>query len=116
MQEFILGSIFGWKRADGTRRFRRAYIEAGKGCGKSPLVGGIGLYGLVYDNEPGAQIYAAAATKEQASILFRDAVKMMRQSPDLSKKIKPSGGFEEGIQPCPSKDLVVLSTDVEGSR
>ncbi|MCG7507072.1 terminase large subunit [Mesorhizobium retamae] len=94
MQEFILGSIFGWKRADGTRRFRRAYIEAGKGCGKSPLVGGIGLYGLVYDNEPGAQIYAAAATKDQASILFRDAVKMMRQSPDLVKKIKPSGGFE----------------------
>lgn len=94
MQEFILGSIFGWKRADGTRRFRRAYIEAGKGCGKSPLVGGIGLYGLVYDDEPGAQIYAAAATKDQASILFRDAVKMMRQSPDLSKKVKPSGGFE----------------------
>lgn len=94
MQEFILGSIFGWKRVDGTRRFRRAYIEAGKGCGKSPLVGGIGLYGLVYDNEPGAQIYAAAATKDQASILFRDAVKMMRQSPDLSKKVKPSGGFE----------------------
>lgn len=94
MQEFILGSIFGWKRQDGTRRFRRAYIEAGKGCGKSPLVGGIGLYGLVYDEEPGAQVYAAAATKDQASILFRDAVKMMRQSPDLSKKVKPSGGFE----------------------
>lgn len=94
MQEFILGSIFGWKRADGTRRFRRAYIEAGKGCGKSPLVGGIGLYGLVYDNEPGAQIYAAAATKDQASILFKDAVKMVRQSPDLNSKLKPSGGFE----------------------
>lgn len=94
MQEFILGSIFGWKRADNTRRYRRAYIEAGKGCGKSPLVGGIGLYGLVYDNEPGAQVYAAAATKEQASILFRDAVKMTRQSPDLASKIKPSGGFE----------------------
>lgn len=95
MQEFILGSIFGWKRADGTRRFRRAYIEAGKGCGKSPLVGGIGLYGLVYDDEPGAQIYAAAATKDQASILFRDAVKMVRQSePKFRDKIKPSGGLE----------------------
>lgn len=94
MQEFILGSLFGWKRQDGTRRFRRAYIEAGKGCGKSPLVGGIGLYGLVYDDEPGAQVYAAAATKEQASILFRDAVKMVRQSPDLDAKLKPSGGFE----------------------
>jgi phage terminase large subunit-like protein len=93
MQEFILGSVFGWKRADGTRRFRRAYIEAGKGCGKSPLVGGIGLYGLAADGEAGAQIYAAAATKDQAGILFRDACKMVRQSPDLARRLKFSGGF-----------------------
>lgn len=93
MQAFILGSIFGWKRSDGTRRFRRAYIEAGKGCGKSPLVGGIGLYGLIADGEAGAQIYAAAATKDQAGILFRDACKMVRQSPDLERRIKFSGGF-----------------------
>lgn len=26
-QAFIIGSLFGWKRADGKRRFRRAYIE-----------------------------------------------------------------------------------------
>jgi phage terminase large subunit-like protein len=93
MQVFIIGSLFGWKRADGTRRFRRAYIEAGKGCGKSPLVGGIGLYGLTADGEAGAQIYAAAATKDQAGILFRDACKMVRQSPDLAKRMKFSGGF-----------------------
>lgn len=93
MQEFILGSLFGWRRADGTRRFRRAYIEAGKGCGKSPLVGGIGLYGLTADGEAGAQVYSAAATKDQAGILFRDACKMVRQSPDLAKRLKFSGGF-----------------------
>ncbi len=113
MQEFILGSLFGWKRQDGTRRFRRAYIEAGKGCGKSPLVGGIGLYGLVYDDEPGAQVYAAAATKEQASILFRDAVKMVRQSPDLNAKLKPSGGFEREYNLAYLKKIVVLSANVE---
>jgi phage terminase large subunit-like protein len=94
MQAFILGSIFGWKRADGTRRFRRVYIEAGKGCGKSPLVGGIGLYGLIADGEPGAQIFSAAATKDQAGILFRDAVKMARQVDFFGKRVKPSGGFE----------------------
>ena len=38
-QAFIVGSLFGWKRADGRRRFRRAYIEQGKGNGKSPLSG-----------------------------------------------------------------------------
>lgn len=91
-QAFIVGSIFGWKRADGTRRFRRAYIEEGKGNGKSPLAGGIGLYGMMADKEPGAQIYAAAAKKEQAAILFADAVKMVKQSPHLANRITPTGG------------------------
>ena len=45
-QAFIIGSLFGWKRADGRRRFRRAYIEQGKGNGKSPVAGGIGLFGM----------------------------------------------------------------------
>lgn len=91
-QCFIIGSLFGWKRADGTRRFRRAYIEQGKGNGKSPLAGGIGLFGLTGDGEPGAQIYAAASRKDQADILFRDAVKMRNQSPALRNALSPSGG------------------------
>lgn len=91
-QAFIVGSIFGWKRGDGTRRFRRAYVEQGKGNGKSPLAGGIALCGLVYDAEPGAEIYSAGATKDQAGILFRDAVKMVKQSPELNSRLKSSGG------------------------
>lgn len=90
-QDFIIGSIFGWKRLDGTRRFRRAYIEQGKGNGKSPLAGGIGLYGLMADGEAGAEIYSAGATKDQAGILFRDAVKMVDKSPDLDRRLKRSG-------------------------
>lgn len=91
-QDFIIGSLFGWKRLDGTRRFRRAYIEQGKGNGKSPLAGGIGLYGLTADGEAGAEIYSAGATKEQAGILFRDAVKMARKSPVFENALKFSGG------------------------
>lgn len=91
-QAFKLGSLFGWKRSDGTRRFRRAYIEEGKGNGKSPLAGGIGLYGMMADNEPGAEIYAVAAHRDQAKILFNDAVTMVDQSPDLAKRITQSGG------------------------
>lgn len=92
-QAFKLGCLFGWKRADGTRRFRRAYIEEGKGNGKSPLAGGIGLYGMTADDEAGAQIYAAAAKKEQAAILFQDACKMVRKSPALGKRLAFSGGI-----------------------
>ncbi len=90
-QAFIVGSLFGWKRADGTRRFRRAYIEQGKGNGKSPLAGGIGLIGMMADGEPGAQVFAAASKMEQARILFNDAVSMVRQSPALAERITPTG-------------------------
>ena len=90
-QQFIVGSLFGWKRKDGTRRFRRAYIEQGKGNGKSPMAGGIGLYLMGSDNEPGAEVYSAGASREQARVLFSDAVKMARQVPALTKRITFSG-------------------------
>lgn len=91
-QLFVVGSLFGWKnKADGMRRFRMAYVETGKGSGKSPLAAGIGLYGMLADGEPRAEIYAAATKKDQAQVLFRDAVAMVQQSPRLSDAILPSG-------------------------
>ena len=91
-QAFRIGSLFGWKRADGTRRFRRFYDEEGKGNGKSPMLAGIGLYCLVADGEARAEVYAAGSKKDQAMVLFRDAVAMVDQSPDLRGKLTKSGG------------------------
>lgn len=91
-QSFIVGSLFGWYGLDGQRRFRVAYVEIGKGNGKSPLAAGIGHYMLVADNEPRAEVYAAATKKDQAMILFRDAVAMVDQSPALSRRLLKSGG------------------------
>lgn len=90
-QQFIVGSLFGWKRKDGTRRFRRCYIEAAKGNAKSPLLAGVGLYCLLADGEPRAEIYAAASKRDQAMVLFRDAVAMVDQSPLLSARLTKSG-------------------------
>lgn len=90
-QAFIVGSIFGWIDAEGLRRFRTAYVETAKGSGKSPLAAGIGHYGLMADREPRAEIYAAATKKDQAMILFRDAVAMRDQSPELASRLTKSG-------------------------
>lgn len=90
-QAFIVGSLFGWMGADGYRRFRTGYVETAKGSGKSPLAAGIGLYGMVADGEAGAEVYAAATKKDQAMILFRDAVAMVDHSPELSARITKSG-------------------------
>ena len=73
-QEFIISNLFGWKNADGFRRFRMAFVLTSKGQGKSPLSAGIGLYCLVADGEAAAEVYAAASKRDQAMILFRDAV------------------------------------------
>ena len=93
-QRFVIGSLFGWMGPDGHRRFRNAYIETAKGSGKSPLAAGVGMLGLVADNEPRAEIYSAATKKDQAMILFRDAVAMVDQSPELSKRLQKSGTGE----------------------
>lgn len=90
-EAFIVGSLFGWKASDGFRRFRVAFVEAGKGSGKTPLAAGIGLLLLTADAEPRAEIYAAATKKDQAMIAFRDAVAMVDQSPALANKLVKSG-------------------------
>lgn len=91
-QQFIIGSIFGWKREDGFRRFRRAYVEMAKGGGKSPMAGGVGMYCLLADGEAQAEVYAGASMKSQAMVIFRAAVMMWKQSPALSARLTPSGG------------------------
>jgi len=91
-QCFVVGSLFGWKRPGGRRRFRTAYVETGKGSGKSPLAAGIGHYMLTADGESRPEVYAAATKKDQAMVLFRDAVAMFQQSPALKRRLTPSGG------------------------
>lgn len=91
-QQFVIGSLFGWYNSDGTRRFRTAYVETGKGSGKTPLAAGIGLYGLTADGQAAAEIYSAATARDQASIVFRDAVRMRNQNPELAELIKEQVG------------------------
>lgn len=86
-QVFIVGSLFGWKREDGHRRFRRAYIEIGKGNGKTPLAAGVGLKGLCADGQSRPEIYAAATTANQARILYRDAQAIVDATPELETNV-----------------------------
>lgn len=86
-QVFILSTVFGWRRrADGGRRFRRVYIEVGRGNGKSSLSSGVGLYCLVADKEPGAEVYSFATTRDQAKIVFGDAKQMALQNAPLRQR------------------------------
>jgi len=86
-QQFWIWSLFGWKRADGSRRFRTAYLEVGRKQGKTTIAAGAGLYLAFVDGEPGAEVYSAATMRDQARISHRDATRMVKSSPQLRQMI-----------------------------
>jgi phage terminase large subunit-like protein len=87
-QHQVISDIFGTVDDDGNRVFQTGYIEVPKKNGKSELAAGIALFALVADNEPGAEVYSAAAAKDQASLVFKVAASMVEHSPVLSSKLQ----------------------------
>lgn len=73
---FVVGSLFGWMAASGRRRFRHAWLELGKGQVKSPLMAALGLYVMGWSGIARSEVYAIAKDRNQANVLFQDAVAM----------------------------------------
>lgn len=81
---FVVCCIFGWvDKRKGFRRFLEAFIEVARKNGKTTLAALIALYCLTADGEFGAEIYAAAASKNQAGEVFRAARAMALAAPDF---------------------------------
>ena len=107
----IVMPLFGWRRADGTRRFRKAYIEVPKKNGKSTLCGGLALYLLLADGEPRAQIYGAAADRDQAGIVFHEAANMVMSSAELQRRLQVVRSTKRIIDPTTNSFYHAISAD-----
>ena len=90
-QQFVVGSLFGWCGPDGGLRYRTAYLELGKGNGKTPLSAGILLLHLLTARSP-VQVYSAANSQKQAHILFRDLERMVATSSHLRRRVQGTVG------------------------
>jgi phage terminase large subunit-like protein len=86
-QSFIDAMLFGWKRSGGARRFRQGYIAVPRKNGKTTLLSGEGLKLLVADKEPGAEVYTIASTRDQAKLIFDEAVQMRNASAPLTQRV-----------------------------
>lgn len=85
-QCFILTTVFGWvHRETGLRRFLEVYLEVARKNAKSTLSSGVALYMLCADGEPGAEVYSAATTREQARIVFDDAKQMCLRDSEMRR-------------------------------
>lgn len=141
----VVRPLFGWKRADGTRRYRRCYIWVPRKNGKTEFAAGLMWLMLLGDAEPGGQVYSIAAEKDQASIVFNKATTMLAYSPKLAEhatalktaiycpalngSIRPLSGKPKGkhglnmsgligdeIHEWPNGDLYTFVHDAGGAR
>jgi phage terminase large subunit-like protein len=86
-QQFIVGALFGWKRADGLRRFRELYLEVARKNGKTLMAAGLAIMLAFFDGEPGAEVYSIATKRDQAKFVWLDAKRMIEKAPALRKRI-----------------------------
>jgi phage terminase large subunit-like protein len=77
--------LYGWKRPNGTRRYRTVYLEVGKKNGKSPFTSSLAIYHVVADGEGGPKVFLNATDRDQVKNVFDPAANMVRQSPDLAE-------------------------------
>lgn len=112
----IVRDLFGWKRADGTRKYRKAYVEIPRKNAKSTIAAGIATYLLLCDHEKGAEIYSAASTRDQASLVYGMAASMIRASPTLSKHVKIRDSVKRIIHPKSESFYRAISADAEGAH
>ena len=86
-QKELLGHLFA-RRRDGRRKFRAGLIGLPRKNGKSALGSGLALDGLLFDGQ-GAEVYSAAAEKEQARIVYGETKRMILSNKDLSEVCNP---------------------------
>lgn len=84
----IVRPLFGWKRADGTRRYRRCFVWVARKNGKTELAAGIAILMLLGDAEPAGQVFSIASEGDQARIVFQKATNMVVRSPTLAPKLE----------------------------
>ena len=85
-QRNLVRNVFGWKRtADDLRKFRTVYCEVPRKNGKTTFAAGVLLYMLFCDHEPGAEVFSAASTRDQASIVYQIATAMIDRNAHLRK-------------------------------
>lgn len=85
----LVAATFGFiHKIDQVRRFREVLLIVARKNGKSTLAAAIGLYLMIADQEPGAEIYAVATKKDQAKVIWSEARRMVGKAPILKRKIR----------------------------
>lgn len=116
-----VGCAFGWKRegqkSNGekivVRRYREVFDFEPRKNGKSPKVAGIVCLVMFTDGESGAQLYSAAAEREQAALVYRHAAGMIARNPELAERCKVYRTYKSIEHRATASVYKALSADAE---
>lgn len=111
-QKDFLMRLFGWLGPDGRRRFRRFYLEVAKKNGKSTMLSALILVFCLLDGESSPEIHVNAVDRNQASIIFDEAAKMIEASPVLRPRFKLQKQKKRATCPANHGVLQANSADV----
>lgn len=115
-QVFATINIFGWVDSNDLRRFLYVYIEIAKKNGKSTWIAAIGIYMCFIDGEMGAEVYAAATSREQANIVFGDALAMVEASKHMQNRFGIDASKYSIFQSATNSSFKALSQDRGGTK
>lgn len=88
-QKAFIEALFGFvDKRTGIRKYKKGALFVGRKNGKSTLDSGLALYMLTKDGEDGAEVYSVATKKDQAKVVWDEAVKMVKKSPVLYKRCR----------------------------
>ena len=73
---------------DGRRIYRTCLLMMPRKNGKTELAAALAIDGLLFDGEAGAEVYSAAADKDQASLVFNVAAQMVRNDDELYGQVE----------------------------
>lgn len=86
-QAMSVSIIFGWKwKETGLRVVRTVYLFVPRKNGKSTFGAALALYLLLEDTKSGPEVISAAADREQARVIFKEAHNMLTQAPKVLRE------------------------------
>lgn len=113
-QHEVLWDVYGTVKDDGYRRYKYAYLEIPKKNAKTTLIAALSVYHLTMDPKDG-QIYCCAADRGQAELVYKAAIGMIKQCPDLDPEqggiLKITDSKKEIINTLTGTKLKVLSAE-----
>lgn len=82
----IIRPLFKLNRKTGRRQYRMCLLMMPRKNGKTELIAALAIDGLLFDGEVGAEVYSAAADRDQAALAFNVAAQMIRADAELAAR------------------------------